>query len=350
MSSLDNHTVGSGSLSYQRCLIPNIPEKARHTIRDVINFVLIPLSMLLAFLSIISNSLVLTAVIRVKSLQHPSLLLLCSLSITDLLWAVLSIVTNLLRFSYEDFCPAEGEGEFGAGFVVLCYLSTLGNLAIISRDRYLAVSKPWWYRNHMTRSYVIKHSSAIWLLSFVMSGMIYTSHFYPVLGMPLNLAMPLFYVISIAVIISSYVGIFIANRRHNRTMHHYGHQELATLKREKKLANTVVLILIIFCVTFLPGLITPLVLIILGFSTTELIPYNPFYYFLITLNGFLNPLLNCGRHEGVRRAVRGKIRCSQSMATGRVDPHNKVSEEDHNDPPSITKNAEIEVPSYLTHN
>ena len=324
MSSLDNHTLGSRSPPYQRCYIPNIPGEAQHTIRDVTNFVLVPLSMLLAFLSIISNSLVLTAVIRVKSLQHPSLLLLSSLSITDLLWAVFSIVKNLLRLSYDDFCP-EGQGELLATFTVLCYLSPLGSLAIISRDRYLAVSKPWWYRNHMTRSYVIKNSSAIWFLSFVMSGMIYISYFYPVLDMPLMLAMPLFYVISIAVIISSYVGIFIANRHHSRTMHHHEHQELATLKREKKLANTVVLILIILCVTFLPGLISPLVLIILGFSTTELIPFSPFYHFLVTLNGFLNQLLNCGRNQSVRRAVRGIIRCSQSMATGRVEPHNKVS-------------------------
>ena len=340
MSSLDDHTLGSGSLSYQRCLIPNIPGEAQHTIRDVTNFVLIPLSMLLAFLSIISNSLILTAVIRVKSLQHPSLLLLCSLSITDLLWAAISIVKNLLRFSYENVCP-EGEGELGPAFTVLCYLSTLGNLAIISRDRYLAVSKPWWYRNHMTRSYVIKNSSAIWFLSFVMSGMIYISFFYPVLDTPLMLAMPLFYVIAIAVIISSYVGIFIANRRHSRTVHQHGHQVVATLKREKKLANTVVLILIILCVTFLPGLISPLALIILGFSTTELIPFSPFYQFLVTLNGFLNPLLNCGRNQSVRRAVRGIIRCSQSMATGRVDPHNKVSKEDHNNPSNITENTAI---------
>ena len=42
-------------------------------------------------------------------------------------------------------------GDFGRGVSIACWLSTIGNLAIISRDRYLAVSKPWWYRSHVSR-------------------------------------------------------------------------------------------------------------------------------------------------------------------------------------------------------
>ena len=88
MLSQVNETIHSGSLPYQRCLVPDIPEDAQHTVRDVTNYVIVPLNMLVAFLSLLSNGLVVTAVIRTRSLQHPSLLLLCSLSITDLLWFV----------------------------------------------------------------------------------------------------------------------------------------------------------------------------------------------------------------------------------------------------------------------
>ena len=101
------------TLPYQRCLISNIPEGVQHTVRDVTNLVVVPLDMLLAFLSIISNLLVLTALLRTRSLQHPSLLLLCSLSISDVLWAIFSIVKDTRRFTFKHFCPG-GLGGLGA--------------------------------------------------------------------------------------------------------------------------------------------------------------------------------------------------------------------------------------------
>ena len=51
--------------------------------------------------------------------------------------------------------------------VTLCNLGTLGTLAVISRDRYLAVTKPWCYRNHATTSRAIKMSCIPWLISVV---------------------------------------------------------------------------------------------------------------------------------------------------------------------------------------
>ena len=53
--------------------------------------------------------------------------------------------------------------------VALCSLSTLGTLAVISRDRYLAVTKPWWYRNHVTKSRAIKMSCMPWIISVVIT-------------------------------------------------------------------------------------------------------------------------------------------------------------------------------------
>ena len=96
-------------------------------------------------------------------------------------------------------------------------------------------------------------------------------------------------------------------------------QMLAVLRREKKLANIVGFILIALCFTYLPALIAPIVLSQLGYSTGDgLIPFRPLYYVFVTFNGLLNPLLNYGRNEDVRRAVRRLIRCRQG--TERVHP------------------------------
>ena len=107
----------------------------------------------------------------------------------------------------------------------------------------------------------------------------------------------------------SYVGIFISNKRQRQTIHQHGGHMLTALRREKRLANTVGLILIVLCCTFIPALSIPLILAILGFSTADLLPFRPFYALFITLNGLLNPLLNYGRNKDVRRAVRLLITC-----------------------------------------
>ena len=180
-------------------------------------------------------------------------------------------------------------------------MATIGNLAIISRDRYLAVNIPWWYRNHVTRSRVVKQASVVWIVSVVLAIQKYADFQFKVFLFP-------FYFICICCIISSYVGIFIANRRQRVSVQQYRKELQAKLRREQKLAKTVGLILLVLCFSFLPALISPLIFATLGFSQLEFDSFNPFIYVFVTLNGLLNPLLNYGRHSGVRRAVRQLIR------------------------------------------
>jgi len=298
MLSQVNETIHSGILLYQRCLISGISEDAQHTSRDVTNYVIVPLAMLVAFLSLLSNGLVLTAVIRARSLQNPPLLLLCSLSITDLLWALFSIVRGTGRYTTESLC-LEKSKEL-AWFSSLCFTATAGSLAIISRDRYLAVSKPLLYRNNVKRSRVFKHALAVWLSSLMSSGFVYAKEHSLISGIVPLLANRFMYVFSLIIIIYSYIGILIANLRHNRVMHQHGQRGRlhAIIKREKKLANTVGLILIVPLLTFVPAICFPPFLLISGLaeSVENLAAWIPFYSFLISLNGFLNPLLNYGRN------------------------------------------------------
>ena len=73
------------------------------------------------------------------------------------------------------------------------------------------------------------------------------------------------------------------------------------------MANTVGLILLALVITFLPGLVTPLVLNAKGVPNVQL--YRPFYGFGLLLNGLLNPLLNFGRNKEMRRALGKLLRC-----------------------------------------
>ena len=64
-------------------------------------------------------------------------------------------------------------------------------------------------------------------------------------------------------------------------------------------------------------MISPFVFMNLGFTPADTVPLRPFTQFLVTLNGLLNPLLNYGRIDDVRRAVRSLIRCQRRCGEGR---------------------------------
>lgn len=151
-------------------------------------------------------------------------------------------------------CFTELSGKYSRGFSLLCWVSTLGNLAIISRDRFLALSKPWWYRNHVTRSRVVKQAILVWISAVLLAISIFAS--FDLAATPAVFA---YYLISLIVIVYSYFGIFIANKRQRRAVHQHGAEILAVVARERKLANTVGLILIVLCFTFLPALWAPLI-------------------------------------------------------------------------------------------
>ena len=102
-------------------------------------------------------------------------------------------------------------------------------------------------------------------------------------------------------------------------MHLYGGPMRAVLRREKQIANTVGLILLVLCLTLLPAMTGPFVFFIfhIGFRPEDTTPLRPFYYIFATLNGLLNPILNYGRNIDVRRAVRSLIRCRSCRGEGR---------------------------------
>ena len=314
-----NDTIHSGSLPYQRCLISDIPEDAQQTVRYATNYIIVPLDMLVAFLSFLSNGLVLTTVIRTRSLQNPPMLLLCSLSISDLLWASFTIARGTVRYTSEGLCPEKDEGAL---FVSLCFGATVGNLVFISVDRYSAVSKPLLYRINVKRSRVFKQASAVWLSSLISSGFVYANEHSLISGIAPLVAIRFIYVFALIIIIFSYIGILIANIRNNRAIHQHGQgsRMLAMIKREKKLADTVGLILVVLLLTFLPAICLPSILLISGFAESEanLAGWRPFIGFIISLNGLLNPLVNYGRNVDVRKVVRALISCSKR--TRRVVP------------------------------
>ena len=306
-----NQSTSSMERVSERCLLSSIPEDKRRTLYDVSYFLVLPLDTLLATLSFICNSLIVAAVLRTRSIHRPSLLLLCSLSMTDVVWAVFSLYKNIQSFVSVDTCPRElkWSGEFFPYFISA--YSTLGNLALLSFDRLLALSKPLWYRASVTLAHAIKQILFVWLVSGIMAGFRAATMSFPSLRLKSLWSGFLWYAVCVSTTIFCYISILITNRRHRAVMAQYDGDMRAILAREKRVAKTVGLIFTVFCFTFLPALTAPIVLILWGFSNEGMIPLRLFYLLFVTLNGLLNPILNCGRNQEVRIAVRKIIRCQR---------------------------------------
>ena len=218
-----NQTASPDELPNQLCLFTSLPEHAQHTLSDITNFVVLPLDTLLALLSVTCNTVILFAILRRRSIQHPSLLLLCSLSTTDVIWATCSAIHNTRFFILKNFCPKEVSKEEVVAFI-LCFFSTLGSLAVISCDRLLAVNKPWWYRSHATRSHVVKQIALVWVIALTFSG-INAGHRNNKTPLPWSMQKYLGTVFSVSyalIIIGCYIGVLITNCRHRASMHLYG--------------------------------------------------------------------------------------------------------------------------------
>ena len=313
-----NQTASSVESPNQRCLVTSISEHAQRTLNDVAILVVLPLDTFLAVLSVTCNTVILVSIFRMRSIQRPSMLLLCSLSATNVIWAITSAIHNINVFSLKNFCLKKfSEAEVFA--FILCFFSTLGSLAAISCDRLLAVNKPWWYRNHVIRSHAVKQITLVWVIALSFSGIVagHRHNDSPLLWSIQKYLGTVFSVCYALTIVGCYIGVLIANCRHGASMHLYGGLMRTVLRREKKIANTVGLILLALCFTVLPAMIAPFVLFNFGFKPADTIPLRPFNHILITLNGVLNPLLNYGRNDDVRRAVRSLIRCQRCCGEGR---------------------------------
>ena len=305
-------TNDSSPLPYLACLVPDVSMEIQQKLRFITNSVLLPLDMTLAAMSFVSNCLLLISVVRIRTRQHPSLVLLCSLSVSDLISAAIYLYRDTRKAVHIHLCPPNSQAE--TYLSRLCIFATLSNLTVISKDRFRAIHRPQWYLNHVTKSRVLKEAFTSWLLSA--SAVLFILGVFQLLPEKSvfikNIISVIFYVVCSLIIIVCYIGIFVVNRSHRKNMTRLrARHSAAVIERERKLAITVGLILLALVFTFLPALATPLVLSVMGYRSKS--PFRSFFTIFITLNGILNPMINCGRNETIRRSARRLFDCKRHL-------------------------------------
>ena len=200
----------SSQFLYQDCLIADLSIDTQLQLLNIGKYVFRPLSFILAFSSFVLNTLVIIAVARTKSLQYPAMVMICSLAVTDAILPLNFMQKNIEALTFERrTCPNVHPRPVQTATSALCIQATLGNLAVISRDRYLAVRSPWWYRNHMTKSRAFKVVCIPWCISVVSAVAIFLSGTFGGVYKPLAQTLTLvLFAIYVIIIMFCYLRIY----------------------------------------------------------------------------------------------------------------------------------------------
>ena len=263
----------------------------------------------LMLISIIGNTLVLAAILRTPSLRSPSIILLCSLAVSDLtvgffvqpLYITSKVATSLLVYQALSIMAASGTGV------------SLLMMTAISVDRFLALHYHMRYPNVMTTHRAVYTSAALWFFIFLLSLFTFWN-------------MNVYYIaaavsIVICLIISTFCYIRIYRIvRHHQLQIHVQQQAVQTLNAENtqnmlrstKSAKNTFIYYVVMILCYTPLFINMLILYISPYQWTKAWTLADTVAFM---NSSINPLLYCWRLRELRAAVSKTVRqmlCKQT--------------------------------------
>ena len=252
--------------------------------------------------SILVNALVLAAIRRTPSIRSTSMILLCSLAVSDLLVGFIGqpiYIGDLLTQN-----SSISQLSIMVGFSV-CTVSLL-TITAISVDRLLAVHFHLRYPTLMTKSRVKYILALIWLISFVVSGFnLWSKRIYHLLVAP---------VIFICLIISTccYIRIYQIVRRHQSVIQAQQRSVQSNndegddvhVVESKSVLNTFVLCIVLF-MCYSPAYIF---LTLNGILDMKWQPEWNFATTVIFVNSAVNPFLYFWRLPKLRKAVVNMLR------------------------------------------
>eukprot|EP00063_Salmo_salar_P062754 XP_014037589.1 PREDICTED: trace amine-associated receptor 13c-like [Salmo salar] len=264
------------------------------------------------FLSLISavtvflNILVIISISHFKQLHTPTNLLILSLAVSDLLVGLIVIpVTTVAKMERcwgfgKYFCVF----QFYISF--LCTSLSLGNLVLISIDRYVAVSDPLLYHSKITTTRMMCCISITWCCCIIYRAAIIKHFLYlqvpgrclkecfivegitwgNIIDLVITMAVPC------SIIITLYMKIFVVARSQARKVFSKeaasvsGVKTLQAKKSEKKAAKTLSIVVINYFICWIPFLF-----IFFTFSILVDNFVSFFISFLPLVNSLINPII-----------------------------------------------------------
>ena len=264
----------------------------------------------LMLISILGNALVLVTIIRTPYIRSTSMIMPCSLAVSDLLVGFivqpLFIADELIKVN-----PVLYRTSAMIGFAV-CGVS-LATMTVFSMDRLLALRYHMRYATSVTKSRVIYIIVLIWVINFICSGF----HIWDKVAYHLMSAIAT----GICLIISAfcYISIYLIVRQHQFQIHAQqqavqccfagNHTSMVRLKRSA--VNTFVFF-ICMLICYFPSYV---LLTLFGLGNKEWATEWTVSTTIVFMNSSINPVLYCWRLRELRIAVvktARKILCTKT--------------------------------------
>ena len=263
----------------------------------------------LMFISIIGNTLVLAAILRTPSLRSPSILLLCSLAVSDLivgffvqpLYITSKVTKNPVVYQALSIMAASGTGV------------SLLIMTAISVDRFLALHYHMRYPNLMTTHRAVYTSAGLWFFIFLLSLFTFWN-------------MNVYYVAAaVSIVICLIISTFCYIRIYRIVLHdqlqiHVQQQAVQTLNAENtqnmlrstKSAKNTFIYYVVMILCYTPLFINMLILYFSPYQWTNAWTLADTVAFM---NSSINPFLYCWRLRELRAAVSKTVKqmlCKQT--------------------------------------
>ncbi|XP_060883122.1 trace amine-associated receptor 13c-like [Labrus mixtus] len=274
----------------------------------------------IAVLTVVLNLLVIISISHFRQLHTPTNLLLLSLAISDLLVGLLVMPVETVRFI--ETCWLLGDLMCAMSDIIAFTLTSasVGNMVLISIDRYVAICHPLQYSNQITRSTVELCVCLCWACSIL----------YTVLILKENLRQPDRYnscfgecVVVInyvsgtvdlvftfigpcVVILVLYMRVFIVAVSQARAMQTHiigaavGKVRIIAMKSERKAARTLGIVILVFLITFCPYYYPSLA----GQDISNSASSWAIMSWLLYFNSCLNPLIYALFYPWFRKAIK----------------------------------------------
>ncbi|XP_029500248.1 trace amine-associated receptor 8c-like [Oncorhynchus nerka] len=261
---------------------------------------------LISSVTVFLNLLVIISISHFKQLHTPTNLLILSLAVSDLLVGL--IVIPVATVAIMESCWGFGEYFCVFQFYItfLCTTLSLGNLVLISIDRYVAVCDPLLYHSKIRITGTICCISITWCCCiiydaviiqnfvnvktpsrcltecFIVEGLIWVNIMYIVFIM----------VVPCSIILTLYMKIFVVARSQARKVFSKeaasvsGVQTVQANKSERKAAKTLGIVVFTYLLSWIPSLFIYFVFSVIG---DHLISY--FTSYLAFVNSLINPII-----------------------------------------------------------
>ncbi|XP_075872235.1 trace amine-associated receptor 13c-like [Nelusetta ayraudi] len=274
----------------------------------------------ISVLTVVLNLLVIISISHFKQLHTPTNLLLLSLAVSDLLVGLLVMPTETLRF--VESCWILGDLMCALSYIVSFTLTSasVGNMVLISIDRYVAICYPLQYPGTITRSRVQFCVCLCWACSFLYNGLFLKDHlghpekYYSCFGECIlkfnhvsgTVDLVFMFVGPCSAILVLYTRVFFVAVSQARALRSHitvipvGSVSVTAKRSEKKAARTLGIVILVFLMSFCPYYYPSLAGQDISISASSWDILTWMLYF----NSCLNPIIYAFFYPWFRRAIK----------------------------------------------